>query len=1223
MSEVSNRRFVHFDGTKQEFIDGGYPDQYQESIVFINEDGNESNSTIYTHGEYYGQGVIVEGDASNSAVLKGEYDGHKNKALSPSSIAIGVGTTSGLKGYYYKALHLNTNRNVFYLYLSRTQQKPKLITSYNEITPETDIDIDLEINDVITIVNGDTFDDMFYIYGNDIKTYGRITIRSRSNDYFPFKDILTNDNIDNGIFNLDDYCIYSKHKPSAGLAPLPSQGSFAEGYFTVTRGIGSHAEGKYNKHNDFTLHSVGIGTSDTNRKNAHEITTDGKHYILNVGDYDGTNPSTNNDVATVLPNMINISYSELVSLRNDSKLVSGQQYRITDYVTTTTQELTLSLGQQFDVIVTANSSNSLDENAKVCKSDAEDVVKIEMINDKFETEWLVFETLCDIESVYYSQWISERGERLYADVYFDQESRDIILIAKQGTPIYDFTWTKKGEMFIIQDKTYFKDNNIESWIIKYCLDNDNNRFAWADNKKGKGVIYYMKDEFNNECPYDFKNILYDNNTVNNIIHTFCEHRESEKDGYDTVDLSLKGEYCHNNTIKPYYDNGIQRLNSILFYNYYNSDFESIPYCFSNVFGEGCYNNIFGRNCRRNEFGTEIYNCNIGDDFYLNVLGDKCYGNTFGSECSGNTFGEVCSLNVIMNKCTNNVFGNVCHSNKIGNDFSHNILLNNCHHNTFGSTCSSNKFGTGCYDNVFGNNFARNDIGSLFNGNNFNLDYVQYNTIHTGVRNCTFTNSETPSTSNQIQRYKINTGLYNKTIQLNRKRSYVTTITSDSSGNIRNYNDDIIIGNQSSNAGQYANTFGLCTKTTNIAEFACGQYNYSTAGTLFSIGNGSSTERKNIVEVRNDDILLWSEDKQGYIKLSDLLKKKLINVYDKNGISLYDINDVYSLLKGGIYMPPSGHEILYLIFHATSGNEYCIPIYPNSRNCYTEYRFHDKIIDDGILINIIETHDYVMLSDYSQKYIAGVKISYTIDASCANVYEIKKDRRLVFNEPHEYITEDTTKFHFSNIGEFSQEYEGTVIDRKYACCTISGNLDYLYPYNCIINDNQFEFNANNSVMSYYHGVIFYVEGYNYSHNVFAPATEYLIYSDGYTLNYTGISNVHITYGERSLRIDSNKAYDFKILYGNDNLALIKGCDNVRTYDDIGNWYDELQFSIDVYYNNTRRYRYTYTGSGYMEQIVDFVSSDDSGSVIKAWLYDNMVILISSLPYNDWTLYVTLA
>ena len=70
MSEVSNRRFVHFDGTKQEFIDGGYDKIYPESVVFINGGGDENNSMIYTHGEYYGKSIIVEGDVSTSAELR-------------------------------------------------------------------------------------------------------------------------------------------------------------------------------------------------------------------------------------------------------------------------------------------------------------------------------------------------------------------------------------------------------------------------------------------------------------------------------------------------------------------------------------------------------------------------------------------------------------------------------------------------------------------------------------------------------------------------------------------------------------------------------------------------------------------------------------------------------------------------------------------------------------------------------------------------------------------------------------------------------------------------------------------------------------------------------------------------------------------------------------------------------------------------------------------------
>lgn len=57
---------------------------------------------------------------------------------------------------------------------------------------------------------------------------------------------------------------------------------------------------------------------------------------------------------------------------------------------------------------------------------------------------------------------------------------------------------------------YFWINNakLPSWKLKYCLDNDIHRFMWADIINGKGVIYNMIDENNNECPYDFKNILF-------------------------------------------------------------------------------------------------------------------------------------------------------------------------------------------------------------------------------------------------------------------------------------------------------------------------------------------------------------------------------------------------------------------------------------------------------------------------------------------------------------------------------------------------------------------------------------------------------------------------------------------------------------------------------------------------------------------------------------------
>lgn len=52
--------------------------------------------------------------------------------------------------------------------------------------------------------------------------------------------------------------------------------------------------------------------------------------------------------------------------------------------------------------------------------------------------------------------------------------------------------------------------NIGAWELKYSLYNDKDfRFDWADTINGKGVIYYMKDEWGNEASYDFKNIKKD------------------------------------------------------------------------------------------------------------------------------------------------------------------------------------------------------------------------------------------------------------------------------------------------------------------------------------------------------------------------------------------------------------------------------------------------------------------------------------------------------------------------------------------------------------------------------------------------------------------------------------------------------------------------------------------------------------------------------------------
>ena len=128
-----------------------------------------------------------------------------------------------------------------------------------------------------------------------------------------------------------------------------------------------------------------------------------------------------------LPNLTSVTYSELATKILRGQLIPGRFYRITDFVTTTAQARTRSVGHQFDLIVQAISANELSEDASACLHSGD---------------------------------------------------------------------------------TYFANSNLKAWVIKYSFANNADKYAWADTTNGKGVIYYMKDEFFNECGYDFKNIQF-------------------------------------------------------------------------------------------------------------------------------------------------------------------------------------------------------------------------------------------------------------------------------------------------------------------------------------------------------------------------------------------------------------------------------------------------------------------------------------------------------------------------------------------------------------------------------------------------------------------------------------------------------------------------------------------------------------------------------------------
>ena len=373
---------------------------------------------------------------------------------------------------------------------------------------------------------------------------------------------------------------------------------------------------------------------------------------------------------------------------------------------------------------------------------------------------------------------------------------DIIVIADDERTLNETARAAKHE-----DDTYFANNDLSAWQIWYCLNNDTTRFAWADETNGKGVIYRMIDEFNNDVPYDFKNIQFrrvDANTITVIkgeyyndfsskIETFFNSTKNTlpfkyqylewRDSSQAVDegfadlLGMTDEELKNSGLfyailddkerhRRYENpgllasvNSITDSNSKWIYTFNSNTFTDnsldgySTYIFYNeigiylIDGVGYLSNncFFGNNCYSNTFGNDCHSNTFGNYCYSNTFGNDCHSNTFGNSCDSNTFGNSYEYNIFGNSCEYNTFGNSCNSNTFGNYCEYNTFGNDCDTNTFGDNCDSNTFGNSCDSNTFGDNCNSNTFGNSCGSNTFG-DSCYFNTFGNSCFYNTFGNS---------------------------------------------------------------------------------------------------------------------------------------------------------------------------------------------------------------------------------------------------------------------------------------------------------------------------------------------------------------------------------------------------------------------------------------------------------------------------------------------------
>ena len=276
--------------------------------------------------------------------------------------------------------------------------------------------------------------------------------------------------------------------------------------------------------------------------------------------------------------------------------------------------------------------------------------------------------------------------------------------------------------------TYFSGSKLSTWKLKYCLDNDITRFAWADTESGKGVIYYLEDEFGNLAEYDFKNIQ------------FKRYRATIKEEYEGILGDSKFMFLQDN------DEGWYDINDSVF----ELDTDDYIWCYTfhdivngnkdgslNHFDGEAYNprGVFKNSIPCNRISvsydevlyTSLYLSNIvhyvtlptGDDY--DTEGIWTCGNEFGIECQNLTFSKKCRNSKFIGSIRNTTFGGYIWGTTFGGNINRATFGGDIGNTTFGGEIRNTTFGGYIDGATFGGYIERATFGGNINRATFGGD----------------------------------------------------------------------------------------------------------------------------------------------------------------------------------------------------------------------------------------------------------------------------------------------------------------------------------------------------------------------------------------------------------------------------------------------------------------------------------------------------------------------
>lgn len=257
------------------------------------------------------------------------------------------------------------------------------------------------------------------------------------------------------------------------------------------------------------------------------------------------------DVNSLIQPMVDITYAELYTLVSTGSLTPGQKYRIIDYETIIEYDDVISAGHVFDLVVTALSSSELSHDANALQSarDSDNYfgecnlsawkIRYDINNDSSKYAWAApaqfnyDSSNCIVKSELVSGNSFINPISIVYSEYYDAPGSNDYQNDLANTLLYEYAYDDTtNELCIYPDNTGYE--VIEKYLYRGIRYVNNVAYDYwqkmedaylktiyiytprivdgdviISSSGGKGVIYHMVDEWNNECPYDFKNIMFE------------------------------------------------------------------------------------------------------------------------------------------------------------------------------------------------------------------------------------------------------------------------------------------------------------------------------------------------------------------------------------------------------------------------------------------------------------------------------------------------------------------------------------------------------------------------------------------------------------------------------------------------------------------------------------------------------------------------------------------